>query len=258
VSPAVSPSTAAGPLPLPSPLSVVGVGDSVTSGAHCACAGFVADYGVLVGRTYQVAVEQHGYGVDGATTSSLLTLLSGGGPVAAAIGRANVVSVMIGANDLSAARSLYDADRCGGDANLDCFTPAIAGLRRGLEVDLTRIGALTDGHRTQVLVNDYWNVFQDGAVAERAFGEQFGRDADATTKLADAAICAAARAHRDVCVDTYGPFLGAGDLDPTGLLGSDGDHPNARGHAAIAAAMLAAGLPSLLGPVGPSPTTAPG
>jgi lysophospholipase L1-like esterase len=259
VAPPTAP-TAAAPEPLPSPLLVVGVGDSVTSAAHCDCQGFVGDYAGLLRRTYGVVVEQAEYGVDGGTTKSMLSLLSRSGPVRSAIVRADVVSVTIGANDLAPARSEYDAGRCGGSGDTACFGPAIAALARGLDADLTTIGQLTSGRRTQVLVNDYWNVFQDGAVAERAFGARFGRDSDAETRLADAAICAVARTHGDVCVDTYAPFEGTGDRDPTGLLGSDGDHPNARGHALIARAMLAAGLPALLGPLPPAPAsrTTPG
>jgi lysophospholipase L1-like esterase len=38
----------------------------------------------------------------------------------------------------------------------------------------------------------------------------------------------------------YTPFKGQGQVDCTPLLAADGDHPNARGHQVLAAAVLAA------------------
>jgi lysophospholipase L1-like esterase len=60
------------------------------------------------------------------------------------------------------------------------------------------------------------------------------------TKAANRAICAAATAADDRCVDIYAPFEGAGDRNPTTLLADDGDHPNAAGHRLIAQTLLAA------------------
>ena len=58
---------------------------------------------------------------------------------------------------------------------------------------------------------------------------------------ANRAICAAAAAAGDACVDLYHPFLGAdGSRNPTPLLAGDGDHPNDAGHALIARTLLAA------------------
>lgn len=230
---------------LPSPLRIVGVGDSVTSAANCACAGFISDYAELVHARYGVPVQQAEYGVGGATTKSLLPLLSTSTATGRAVERADVVSVTIGANDLYDARRLYDAGTCGGSSNLACFVGAIETMRRGLDTDLDAIGRLTSGRRVQVLVNDYWNVFQDGAVANKAYGAQFGRDSDTVSRQANVAICAEAKEHGYACVDTYTPFEGTGDKDPTGFLESDGDHPNAKGHELIAKAMLAVGLPAL-------------
>jgi lysophospholipase L1-like esterase len=48
-------------------------------------------------------------------------------------------------------------------------------------------------------------------------------------------------ATRVTYVSTYKPFKGAnGTNNPTRLLASDGDHPNARGHALIAAVLYGA------------------
>jgi lysophospholipase L1-like esterase len=219
----------------------------VTAASHCDCQGFVADYGHLLDQHYGVAVEAVEYGVPGATTSSILPSLRGSGTVARALAHADVISVTIGANDLEGARALYDDHRCGGSDDLRCFTPAVATMKAGLDADLAAISRLTagSGHPVQLLVNDYWNVFEDGQVAVRRYGASFAQDSATMTREANTAICTAAVAHGAICVDTYAPFKGSeGTKDPTGLLAADGNHPDVAGHAAIARAMLAAGLPA--------------
>ncbi len=231
---------------LPDPLRVVGIGDSVTAASHCDCAGFVADYGLLLQRRFGVHVEATEYGVGGATTASMLPELRGQGIPARALAEADVISVTIGANDLEAARSSYDAGSCGGVADLACFTPAVATMRAGLARDLQAIDRLTRGRSVEVLVNNYWNVFEDGQVALREDGRRYLADSDTMTRLANRAICAAAVEAGATCVDTYTPYKGEdGGKDPTELLASDGDHPNPAGHLVIARAMFAAGLPAL-------------
>ena len=87
----------------------------------------------------------------------------------------------------------------------------------------------------------YWNVFEDGDVADRQRGPGFADWSDTVTVAANRAICATARTFGDTCVDLYAPFLSAdGNRNPTPLLSSDGDHPNAAGHDVIARALLAA------------------
>ena len=91
-----------------------------------------------------------------------------------------------------------------------------------------------------VLVDNYWNVFTDGAVA-RADGGQEQLDWSAeVTKAANLAIAKAASGSGDLSVDLVKPFKRGGDEDPTPLLADDGDHPNAAGVKAIVAANLAA------------------
>jgi lysophospholipase L1-like esterase len=246
--PTTSPTSAPASLHLPQPLDVVGLGDSVTAASHCDCSGFIADYGLMVQRRYDVPVDSVQYGVGGSTTTTMLAQLRAGGPAARRVADADVVSVTIGANDLYAARVRYDSGTCGGEADLDCFVPAVAQMGRTLKADLVMVRQLTGPRPVQILVNTYWNVFEDGAVALREDGKQYLRDSDVMTRRANVAICAAAVAEGALCVDTYAPYKGDdGHTDPTSLLASDGDHPNAAGHLVIARAMLAAGLPALLG-----------
>jgi lysophospholipase L1-like esterase len=222
------------------------VGDSVTAAAHCDCSGFVADYGVLLERRFDLTVDAVEYGVSGATTASMLPELSGSGGPARALARADVISVTIGANDLEQARTAYDDGTCGGARDLACFTGAVAAMKAGLARDLAAIDRLTAGRRVDVLVNNYWNVFEDGQVALDRDGQRYLDDSDTMTRMANLAICAAAETAGATCVDTYTPYKGEdGGKDPTELLASDGDHPNAAGHLVIAYAMLRAGLADL-------------
>ena len=56
----------------------------------------------------------------------------------------------------------------------------------------------------------------------------------------------ATRAEGATYVDLVQPFRSADDQgDVSDLLASDGDHPNAQGHAVIARELVAAGLPGL-------------
>ena len=113
-------------------------------------------------------------------------------------------------------------------------------MARGLATDLARIKALgSAGQRVEVTT--YWNVFEDGDVADRQRGAGFADWSDGVTVAANRAICATTRTFGDTCVDLYAPFLSAdGTRNPTPLLSSDGDHPNAAGHDLIARTLLAA------------------
>ena len=65
--------------------------------------------------------------------------------------------------------------------------------------------------------------------------------ANQATSYANAALGRAVRATRVTYVSTYKPFKGAnGTNNPTRLLASDGDHPNAQGHSLIAAVFYGA------------------
>jgi lysophospholipase L1-like esterase len=229
-SPVTSPTTSGS-----APLSVVGLGDSVTAGSHCDCAPFVERLGTLLSARDGRAVRATNLGVPGLTTASLATQLAAPGPSAAVAG-ADTVVVTIGANDLSALEDRWDKTGC----DTACLRPAVATMARGLAPDLARIRAL--GHAGQrVEVTTYWNVFEDGDVADRQRGPGFADWSDTVTVAANAAICATARSFGDTCVDLYAPFLSAdGNRNPTPLLSSDGDHPNAAGHDVIARALLAA------------------
>jgi lysophospholipase L1-like esterase len=225
----------------PRPLSVVGVGDSVTAGSNCDCATFVERFADLVAARDGRAATATNLGVPGLTTDTLATQLAQPGP-SRSVAAADTVVVTIGANDLGPLEDQWEHGGC----DSACLAPAVAAMARGLAVDLARIKALGPvGQRVEVTT--YWNVFEDGDVADQQRGPGFADWSDSVTVAANKAICATTRTFGDTCVDLYAPFLSAdGNRNPTPLLASDGDHPNAAGHQVIARALLAATPPEAL------------
>ncbi|MCU7728641.1 SGNH/GDSL hydrolase family protein [Actinoplanes sp. KI2] len=205
--------------------SVVTLGDSVAAGAVCGCDPFPALY----------AKGQHAIDVNlaesGATASDMRDQLPGD---LGAVSQAAQVVIMIGANDVA-------------DTIDDPTTyPAAAA---GVQSDVTAtIADIEKAHTVPVIVLGYWNVVLDGQVGQQTYGPNGVKDAAQATSMINNALQAAASTNADAeYISTEPAFHGAdGTDDPTDLLASDGDHPNAAGQAAIAA---------LLPPL-PAPSTA--
>lgn len=224
------------------PVSLVGLGDSVTSGAHCDCVPFLDRLGDLLTARNHQPVSPVNLGVPGMTATGLAARLREDPGVRRAVSWADVVVVTVGANDLQPALDRWD--RSGTSARIapGCAdgseTAALARARAGLASVLDQVRTLRAGHPTRVLVTDYWNVFEDGDVALADRGRDYLRWSDQLTRCLNQRIDEVARSHGALLVDLYTPFKGAGDLDPTALLADDGDHPDAAGHAAIAGAII--------------------
>ena len=239
-----APNTTAAPSPdLPTPSSappvrapvVVGLGDSVPAGSQCHCTSYVALVGQELARDAGVPrATVRNLAAGGETTAGLIEQLSSD-QVARQVASADLVLVMIGANDFDS--SDLPLTRCA--SGEQCLPGPRAALRAHLDEVLGRIGRLA-APGAKVLVTGYWNVFVDGAVG-RAQGTTYMRASDVLTRAVNGVIAAAARRADDLYVDLYGPFKGGnGSSDPTGLLAGDGDHPNAAGHRLIARQVLAA------------------
>ena len=225
-----TPTTTTAPLP---PLRLVGLGDSVMSGAACDCQPFLVQYASMLATRDHRSVSPSNLGESGLTAAQLVDRLQEPG-VAAEVASAGTVVVTIGANDLLPLVSTWSGGGCGAS----CVQPAVAQMRTAVAQVLSRIHSLVPDS-TQVLVTDYWNVFEDGDVADSKEGPGFAGWSDGVTVAANAAICSEAQAAGDACVDLYHPFLGAdGTRNPTPLLAEDGDHPDAAGHTLIAKALL--------------------
>jgi lysophospholipase L1-like esterase len=219
-----------------SPLHVVGIGDSVMAGTNCNCAtittGFAHALADRTGRT----VTATNLGVAGYTTSDLLDQLRQDANARKEVANADILIVIIGANDLGDALDSWNQ----GDCAASCYQPQVDAMGTRLASILRLVTSLRAGQPMTVLVDNYWNVFTDGDVA-RADGGQTRIDWSVeVTKAANVAIAKAASSSGDLTVDLVKPFKNGGDEDPTPLLADDGDHPNAAGVRAIVAANIAA------------------
>lgn len=217
----------------PPRVNVVGLGDSVMSGTNCDCDGIVAEYAAALQQRDGGQVSGTNLGVPGDTTSDLLDHLQHVASYRTAVRNADVVLVTIGANDLAPQWQRWESSGC----DDTCYDPAVAGMGTRLDAILSLIRSLRSGPPATVLVTNYWNVFTDGAVA-RASGGQAQIDwSQDITLAANSAICSVATTRGASCVDLYTPIQ---TVDPTTLLASDGDHPNAAGVTVIVRALIAA------------------
>nr|WP_246314908.1 SGNH/GDSL hydrolase family protein [Kineococcus aurantiacus] len=199
---------------------VVAFGDSVPDGARCACTPFPA----LVAARLGVGVEQ--LAEDGATSADTARTVGAHLP---ALTRGDVVLLETGANDLAPL-----VDGAGDDAGDD------AGVRAAAGAAVARVAATVEALRAtgaRVVVLDYWAVGLDGDVAALRYTPRQRRlQGELTDAYDDRLACALAG--RAVVVGLRPTFhAGAG---ATPLLAADGDHPDAAGHRAIAAAVLTA------------------
>ena len=233
--PTLAPPSTPAPTATPGPLRVVGLGDSVTSGEHCDCDDYVTGFGKLLAARIGTAVRTVDDGESGSTSPDLAADLSGDRGLRRDVASADVVVVTMGANDLTPALHAFRDGGC--DAG--CYDPELNQMGHDLGTVVNRISTLSGGH-ARVLVTNYWNVFGDGDVARRDEAAGYLAWSDQVTRAANAAICATASQRGATCVDLYTPFKGDGSDNATGLLASDGDHPDADGTAAISRAVLAA------------------
>ncbi|BFU44495.1 SGNH/GDSL hydrolase family protein [Krasilnikovia sp. MM14-A1004] len=210
------------PAPVSAALTVVTFGDSVAAGTDCDCTPFPDLYaGRLGARSLNLAQP-------GSTAQDVSDEMDSEEGTDAVRG-ANVVLLMAGANDLA------DAFDAGTGAH--GYARAADGVQREVTAAITRVRELR-GPDCEVLVLGYWNVVEDGDVAKADYDDDRVADAASATRYADDALRRAAAAGGAAYLDTSAAFKGAdGQANPTGLLAEDGDHPNARGQAAIAAAV---------------------
>ena len=230
----------AAPTAAPTRHVVLAVGDSVPSGHACDCVPFPQTYGSLLGEVVGAPVTVDNRAVSGLDTAGLLAQLRSQG-MQDAVRASDVILVTIGANDFGDRHGQVVDGDCG-SGGTDCVADDLASMRTRLAAALARINALRGGRPTSVLVTGYWNVFQDGDVARRAYGESGLRASLRLTRRANAAIASVATDAGDRYVDLYQPFEESG-RDVTSLMAADGDHPNAAGHDLIAQTLLDSGLP---------------
>lgn len=212
---------------------LVALGDSVPAGTGCACMAFPA----LLARDARAAAISAGragsladLSTDGLTAARLAQDLAAPAPDRrAALRRATVVLVTVGANDLdeaAAVASCREAVRCsGGGIEL--------AARRLTEV-FARVRAAAPVARIVAL--GYWNAFPSGRLGQSR-GPGYIAASEAATRSLNAAIRSAAERVGADFVDLYTVFGEDGRADDADLLADDSDHPNAAGHRLIAGAV---------------------
>lgn len=226
----------ASPITASDPLTVVALGDSVPSASTCDCTGYVESLGATLHGLTGRPVTVHNDATDGWTTADVDQDLSSPS-TSSHLRSADLVVVEVGANDFDLDR--VDDPACLPATTSPCWAATMADLRTGLAEIVRTVHALDTRPDLRIAVVGYWNVTVDGAVGE-ARGEAFVTGSDALTRAVNAAIQGTAQTLGAVYVDAYTPLKGDGSADPTAALLDDGDHPNAKGHAIIAAAVLGA------------------
>jgi len=218
------------------PLLVVGIGDSVMSGTNCDCETIMTGFAHAMADRTGRDVTATNLGVPGYTTSDLLDQLHQDANARRQVANADILIVIIGANDLSDAFDSWNQ----GDCAVSCYQPQVDAMATRLGAVLSLVRSLRANQPMTVLVDNYWNVFTDGDVARADGGQEQINWSVQVTKAANLAIAKAANGSGDVTVDLVKPFKNGGDEDPRPLLADDGDHPNAAGVRAIVSANVSA------------------
>jgi lysophospholipase L1-like esterase len=211
----------------PGDTDVLALGDSVPAGAACDCRPFPELYArdlAANGRSTNLARS-------GFTSGDVLEQVEDPA-TESAVRAASVIVIMVGANDLA---PVFAA----GGSSAACRRAA-AVVQLNVTAVLRRIRAVQPA-LVPVLVLGYWNVVEDGDVASTDYSAADTAQAAAITGYTNDALRSAAVTGSATYVSTLAAFKGDdGRANPTGLLAGDGDHPDAQGQLAIAAALYAA------------------
>jgi lysophospholipase L1-like esterase len=218
---------------------VLALGDSVPSGYACDCSPFPETYGSLLRSRTGAHVVVDNRAVGGLDTAGLIAQLHTP-DMENAVRRSDVFLVTVGANDFGDHHQEVVEGQCE-KGDTDCVSDELSALRGHLATVLATMRTLRDGEPTTVLTTGYWNVFQDGEVARRAFGEHGLQASLQLTRRANNVISSVSAGAGTRYVDLYRPFEHSG-RDVTSLMAADGDHPDGAGHDLIARTLLGAGL----------------
>jgi lysophospholipase L1-like esterase len=156
--------------------SIVALGDSVPRGTNCDCRPYpplTADgLTATSGRTVTATNDS----VAGYTSANVLRQLESDNDVIDHVHAADAVEIEVGANDVAYSKS------CGTD--VDCYAPRIPTIEKNLAAIVDRVRGLTSGHKSLVVLLDYWSVWLGGRYAAEK-GEAYVAAAEEMTDRAD-------------------------------------------------------------------------
>jgi acyl-CoA thioesterase-1 len=209
--------------------SIVALGDSVPSGYHCNCTPYPQLSAEGLATSTGQTVTATNDAVAGYTTSNVLKQLDSDSSVTDSIRNADAVEINVGANDIP-----YNKDGCG--TSVDCYAPLVAPMQTNLATIVSRVHELAAGHKVLVVLLDYWSIWLGGTYA-REKGQAYVKAARNMTDQVATVIKTTASESGSAYVDVRRAFKGPsfGYIE-SHYLATDGEHPNAEGHQAIATA----------------------
>jgi lysophospholipase L1-like esterase len=211
------------------PYSIVALGDSVPAGTACNCKPYPELSAALLSVPHGRQVVAANDAVGGATSTDVLHDVTTNRRVENDLETADIVELEVGANDVGF------SDTCGTDVS--CYQPTLSTIDQNLRDIAAQVHTLAQGHPVLIVFLDYWSVWLGGAYAE-AQGQAYVDAATSLTEQTNTVIHQVAVATGSVYVDLRAAFKGPNyAYDETHFLASDGDHPNALGHAQIARAV---------------------
>jgi lysophospholipase L1-like esterase len=215
-------------------------GDSWPYGAHCnGCRPFPGLYAEGLATATGRRIEFVNRTTNGGTAQQLLATMKVSEPIRTVIGRADILVIAIGGNDLEPAFEASAAGSCGGADQLDCFRDITETLRATFDGMLAEIETLRDGRPTAIRLVTMANEFLTDEGLIDVLGAEFGKTSGVTiTRMLRDMQCEVAAAQHAVCVDLGLALNGPDLLVPM-------DVQTQAGMQAVADAILATGLDEL-------------
>ncbi|MDQ3991387.1 MAG: SGNH/GDSL hydrolase family protein [Actinomycetota bacterium] len=220
---------------VPGPWDYAAFGDSVPAGTASEVA-YPDVYARLTEGRTGVQVRVHNLAISGSTSEDLRRELRGDRESRRAVGRARLVTMTIGGNDLTGV--LRDAleGRCPGEALRGCLEDALDAFERNWAETLDELLGLVREGPVAVRTTNYYDPFLDDPAAEAAL-DAAPVDVRAMLVASNDRICEMSRERGVPCADVYRAFNGPDGtfsaLD-RGLLAEDRFHPSAEGQRLIA------------------------
>jgi lysophospholipase L1-like esterase len=167
--------------------------------------------------------------VAGYTTSDVLRQVNSDDNVIDHVRNADAVEINVGANDIP-----FNTNSCG--TSVECYAPLVSHVQKNLAAIVSRIEELTSGRNVLVVLLDYWSIWLGGTYA-RDHGHAYVSAARKVTAQVDTAVETTATQSGSAYVSERDAFKGPSfGYVESHYLASDGEHPNAAGHQAIATA----------------------